>query len=277
MAGSPLRPARSTSSHRRSSTDPETGCKNAPNLYAAKAGSTPQFVATLESSSNAQLPLVNHPFVRSFGTLSNPTGVAVDHSTGAIYVLDAGTQIGQGNVYKFNPPGIPDLSFGKNGKIGVSGMLGFFDWPTQIAIDNDPSSPSHGDIYVPEIDSEQGQFNIEKYSSTGEHLATIESFFPLGVSVDPATGNVYTASYLGFIVINSPTGELIGLDNVSEFSPEPEGIAVDSSGTAYVVNGGGQAERKGTTEVYHPEIASFGEATTSSSSTPIPPTASPSM
>jgi sugar lactone lactonase YvrE len=139
-------------------------------------------------------------------------------------------------------------------------MLGFYDWPTQIAVDNDPSSPSYRDIYVPEIDTEQGQFNIEKYSPSGEHLATVESFFPVGVSVDPATGNVYTASYLGYIVINSPTGEIIGIDYIGEDSPEPEGIAVDSAGNAYVVNGGGQSERKGTTEVYHPEVTLFGEA-----------------
>ncbi len=42
------------------------GVQNAPNLYVADPGSTPRFVATLESSSNAPLPLVNHPFVRGF-------------------------------------------------------------------------------------------------------------------------------------------------------------------------------------------------------------------
>ena len=58
-------------------------------------------------------------------------------------------------------------------------------------------------------------------------------------------------------MVYSPEGKLTTLDNIGENSPEPEGVAVDSAGNAYVVNGGGQAARKGTTEVYHPEGEGF--------------------
>ena len=250
----------------------EHGVQNAPNLYVARPGSLPHFVATLESSSNAPLPPTTHPFVRNFGAFSNPTGVAVDHATGDIYVLDAGIEIGQGFVYKFTSSGNPILSFGNHGKLTVSGMLGFYDWPTQIAVDNSCSvhqptpltgsaceafDPSNGDFYVPEIDQEGGKFNIQKYGPSGEHLATLESFFPTGVSVDPANGNVYATSYYGYLLIYTPQGEITTFDYISENSPEPEGVAVDSAGNAYVVNGGGQSARRGTTEVYHPEGAGF--------------------
>ena len=233
------------------------GVQNAPNLYVARPGSPPQFVATLESSSNAPLPPTTHPFVRSFGAFSNPTGVAIDHATGDVYVLDAGTEIGQGFIYKFTASGVPVLSFGSHGKLIVSGMLGFYDQPTQIAVDNDPSSKSYGDLYVPEFDREGEHYNIQKYNSSGEHIASLESFYPTGVSVDPANGKVYVTSQLGYLLIYTPEGELTTFANIAEQSPEPEGVAVDSAGNAYVVNGGGEAARRGTTEEYHPEGEGF--------------------
>ena len=139
----------------------------------------------------------------------------------------------------------------------MSGMLGFYDLPTQIAVDNDPSSPSYGDLYVPEIDQEGEKYNIQKYGPNGEHLATMESLYPTGVGVDPANGNVYVTSHYGYLLIYTPSGTLTTYANVGETSPEPEGVVVDSAGDAFVVNGGGQSARKGTTEVYHPEGEGF--------------------
>ena len=89
----------------------------------------PDFVATLESTSNAPLPSPTHPHLLTFGAFKNPAGVAIDDSTGDIYVLDIGTGIGQGFVYKFNPEGKPVFSFG-SGKLIVSGVNGFNNWPT---------------------------------------------------------------------------------------------------------------------------------------------------
>ena len=59
------------------------GVKNAPNLYVARPGQAPHFVATLESSANAPLPPPAHPFLRSFGSFIKPAGVAIDHSCAA--------------------------------------------------------------------------------------------------------------------------------------------------------------------------------------------------
>ncbi len=229
------------------------GVQNAPNLYVARPGQPPHFVATLESTSNAELPAAVHRHLLTFGAFKNPTGVAVDDSTGDTYVLDAGTGIGQGFVYKFNSAGKPVFSFGQDGKLIVSGVYGFYNWPTQIAVDNDPTSPNHGDFYVPEVDYEGGQFAIKRYSPSGELLQSMEAYGPSGVGVDPNTGNVYTTWYpFGAVVVYNTEGEVSNFFFVQEHSAEPEGVAVDN-GKVYIVNGGGPAARKGTTEVYNEE------------------------
>src|SRR5262249_24795092 len=77
-----------------------------------------------------------------------------------------------------------------------------------------------------------------------------ETFFPSGVGVDPATGNLYVTVYAASaVIVYNTNGELANIMFISEHSPEPEGVAV-SNHKVYVVNGGGPAERKGTTEVY---------------------------
>ena len=120
------------------------GVQNAPNLYVARPGSAPQFVATLESSSNAPLP---PPPIHSCAVLrcrsQTRPGVAIDHATGDVYVLDAGTRNRPGVRLQIRPPsGTPVLSFGTNGKLNRFGTCSaIYELPTQIAVDNDPSQP----------------------------------------------------------------------------------------------------------------------------------------
>src|ERR1700733_15828078 len=50
-----------------------------------------------------------HPFLREFGrsameVFSNPNGIAIDESTGDVYVADIGTD----SVYRFNANGEPE-------------------------------------------------------------------------------------------------------------------------------------------------------------------------
>jgi hypothetical protein len=99
------------------------GVQDAPNLYVARPGADPQFVATLESSYNAPLPAATHPLLRSFGTFVQPGGVAIDHSSGDVYVLDITSGENTGVVQKFDPAGRSVPSFGNKGKITVSGQL----------------------------------------------------------------------------------------------------------------------------------------------------------
>ena len=103
------------------------GVPNAPNLYVARPGSAPHFIRTLESSANAPLPPLTHPFRRSFSaSFSNPAGVAIDHASGDIYVFDIGTGAGTGYVYKFDPSGQPFRASATSGKLDRSGATSAF-------------------------------------------------------------------------------------------------------------------------------------------------------
>jgi DNA-binding beta-propeller fold protein YncE len=143
-----------------------------------------------------------HPFLTSFGSLSNPNGIAVDESTGDVYVAAIGTD----TVYKFDARGNPvDFSaLGSNSLTGSATPAGSFsfpeapDNPAAIAVDNStsPSDPSTGDIYV--LDA--GHEVIDKFSPSGSYLGQITGPTPekfselLGVGVD-ASGNVRVDVY----------------------------------------------------------------------------------
>ena len=120
----------------------EGGVPNAPNLYVVRPGSAPHFVATLESSLNSPLPTKTHPALPPIGSFEEPTGVAVD-SEGNSYVLDlTNAEIG-GYVEKFDSNGALASSFGTNGKLSGFADLNVTEkYPTELAVDDDPSSPS---------------------------------------------------------------------------------------------------------------------------------------
>ncbi len=160
-----------------------------------------------------------HPFVREFGhnateAFSNPNGIAIDESTGDVYVADIGTD----TVYKFDANGNP-LDFtalGSNALTGTATEAKSFSFPSlygnpaAIAVDNacvrhtpvltgkacEEFDPSAGDLYV----MDGGHGVIDKFSPEGRYLSQIGGF-------TPSTG--------------SADGELLGL-------------SVDESGTVHV-------------------------------------------
>jgi hypothetical protein len=237
----------------------ESGVQNAPNLYVVTPGSTPHFIATLESSSNAPLPLSEHPFVREFGSFGRVAGTAIDHATGDFYGLDIETEIGTGYVYKFNSAGHPDLEFGSNGKLTVPGVLGFYNLPCEIAVDNS-SSINHGFLYVPDV--LEGVVNVYNGNEnpehkTGKHEATIAVGDSVtGISVDPATGEIYVVGFSGYVYVYNTKFELLRSFETS--SGGATGLAVDSTGKVYIVNGGGFGA-KGTTQMYSSTGTYLGE------------------
>ena len=243
------------------------GTPNAPNLFYAKPGQAPHFVATLESSANAPLKPKEHLFQRSSGPFSYPEGVAFDRASGSYYVLDtlatSGSDTddppdGQPNyepgafVQKFDSSGERDLTFGDNSKLDGSASIkgpflesgvGFGGSPvgvaTQVAVDNSGGS-SNGDLYVPDFINGV----VDKFSPTGHFLANISTGFPFGapptgVAVNQKNGNVYMVTpfpaplVYRFTSSGSPTG------SPSSFSVNgtPLGIGVDAEGNSYVVNG----------------------------------------
>lgn len=126
----------------------------------------------LWSASASALPGRAHVFGSTFeGTgenaFSNAKGVAVNESTGEVYVVDAGGE----RVEAFK-------SDGEGGYEFVSAIT--VPGPEAIAIDNAASSPSHGDIYVSgvekapkkgeELEPEAERNFIYKFTATGEKI-----------------------------------------------------------------------------------------------------------
>ncbi len=138
-----------------------------------------------------------HPYQSiSFGhnatePFSNPNGIAVDESTGDVYVADIGTD----TVYKFdangNPVDFSAVGLGSTNELtgGATPAMSFsfpdvYGTPAAIAVDNSksPSDPSAGDLYV--MDSGHGV--IDKFGSEGRYLSQMGGFEgePLGLGVD---------------------------------------------------------------------------------------------
>ena len=139
-----------------------------------------------------------HPFLLSFGSLSNPNGIAVDEASGDVYVAAIGTD----TVYKFDAAGNPvDFSaLGGNALTGLSTPAGSFAFPSAsgtpaaLAVDNstNPADPSRGDLYV----MDAGHEVVDKFAPSGAYLGQITGPTPglfseniQGVGVD-SNGNV---------------------------------------------------------------------------------------
>jgi NHL repeat len=142
-----------------------------------------------------------HPFITSFGSFANPNGIAVDESSGDVYVADLGTN----TVSKFDASGTPvNFTCGAPCSTYVTGNAitgtpsGSFLFPNEpgdrnpavLAVDNatSPSDPSRGDLYV----MDAGHEVIDKFNAKGEYLNQITGPFSgalLGLGVD-ASGDV---------------------------------------------------------------------------------------
>ncbi len=116
-----------------------------------------------------------HPFKLSFGSFTNPNGLAVDETSGDVYVADLGTD----TVYKFDANGNPVnfASLGSNALSGASTPAGSFsfpsvkDTPAALAFDNSTSAsdPSAGDLYV--LDAGHGV--VDKFGPNGAYIGQI--------------------------------------------------------------------------------------------------------
>ena len=153
-----------------------------------------------------------HPPVGSFGSFTNPNGIAVEESTGDVYVADLGTD----TVSKFDANGTPvNFNFPAGSKEAPGNTLKGADTPAKsfsfpeapgspaaIAVDNscaqqqpalsgsacEAFDPSFGDLYV----MDAGHDVIDKFNAAGKALQPITGPFDgelLGLGVD-AAGNV---------------------------------------------------------------------------------------
>jgi hypothetical protein len=133
-----------------------------------------------------------HVFTNSFGSatstvtnpepLTDPTGIAVNEKTNEIDVIDTG----HNRIERFSTKGVYQGQFN-----GSETLATEFSNPNAIAVDNDPTSPSYGDIYV----SDEGHGVIDKFEADGKYLnqitGTPEGLFKgklEGIAVDPPGG-----------------------------------------------------------------------------------------
>jgi hypothetical protein len=210
-----------------------------------------------------------HPFVGSFGSFSNPNGIAVDESSGDVYVADIGTN----TVYKFDANGGPtEFSALKSNALTGSGTPahGFSfpsslpDTPAAIAVDNStsPTDPSRDDLYV----MDAGHGVIDKFSPSGEYLNQITGFEPatgssehelLGLAVD-ANGTVHVDTVThnrisGEVPVDefddstanrlvaeqqNETANQEGEGGIPAEQPREDGYAVGPSGDSFLLYGG---------------------------------------
>ncbi len=89
--------------------------------------------------------------------LSKPTGVAWSAKTNEVYVIDAGND----RVERFSSAGKYEGQFNAG-----DAPTGAFVAPNAIAVDNDSSSESYGDVYV----SDTTKDLVDKFEAEGKYL-----------------------------------------------------------------------------------------------------------
>jgi DNA-binding beta-propeller fold protein YncE len=203
--------------------------------------------AGLVFSNVPALALPVHAFTASFGGLGagnaqfkEPGGVAVNDSTGQVYVVDKGNN----RVEYFSSSGAYEGQFN-----GSDAPKGPFSEPTAVAVNQ-----SDGDVWI--VDS--GHNVVDEFTEAGVYVtgsqltgpspgAPIdeEPFLdPDGVAVDPVSGDIYVADHRmeehgpGIIDIFEPLGGTFKFK--TQFTPElrPWSLAIDSNSNVYEAEAG---------------------------------------
>jgi hypothetical protein len=186
-----------------------------------------------------------HPFVETFGSSGQPTfggaeGLAIDQSSGDLYVIDGATN----SVRRYNPDGTPDdfSALATNvidgqgaGDETPQGGLGFGGAnEVQVAVDASGGA-TDGNIYV----TQSGAHLIDIFAEDGTYLGqlTAAGAVPFGeacgVAVDSA-GAVYVGDYSFGVHKFVPTGSSpVDADNVANFShPQTCSVSTGAGPTA---------------------------------------------
>jgi hypothetical protein len=168
------------------------------------------------------------------GSFERAVGVAVQQSTGDVFVLEGGSG---GRVYKFDATGEPvDFSSSGTNVIEEVGPAGGSE--AEIAVDNS-AGPDAGDIYV------ANNSVVKIYAASGASLGELSGGEMCGVAVDPS-GNVYVGIYPETVRRYKPaanpvtnadeTSSMAGLGGICN-------VAADSAGDVYTARYSGEVTK----------------------------------
>ena len=219
---------------------PGNGTQDAPNLYLARPGAPPQYVATLESSLTGPPFTYGHLLRRTIGPIVGPKSVAVDQSGGDVYVLDGKSS----TVQRYDSSGEPKpftaaaAHVDKNRLTGTPGgpfAFNHFSGRSQVAVDSS-GGPTDGYIYV--TDAREEAATVAVFDSTGTFKGELPplGFFGgnCGVAVDDG-GNVYIGASAGGIRKYNPVdgnpANNVAEGDISDFGTCD--LAVESGGDVY--------------------------------------------
>jgi hypothetical protein len=233
-------------------------------------------LGTVASSASGQNVYSGHALTGTFGAststvpdveqpLSDPAGIAVNQASGDVYVADKGNN----RIERFTATGTFIAAWGwgvsdgeakyevctSKCQTGIAGAgEGQLSEPESIAIDNDPSSPSYGHVYI--LTEHRA---IDKFSEEGAPTVPLPAFGSTvhGVAVDPtgevwvdrtiAQGGTLTATTIESFT-STPTNEPASR-RVSTGRESLAGLAVDSEQDLYIINGGAKVMKLTSVEV----------------------------
>jgi hypothetical protein len=190
-------------------------------------------LCALAISATPALATTGHRYVGQFGgpgsaagSFSGPAGVAVQQSTGDLYVADQSNN----RVEKFSAGGELILTFN-----GSATPAGSFSGPTGVAVD-----PTSGNVYV----TDQLNNAVDEFSSTGTYISQLDGTTtpagtfsgPWGIAVDPSNGDVYVTDANNAVVdVFSSTGTYLTQFGSGTLA-FPTSVAIDGASSVYVVD-----------------------------------------
>jgi hypothetical protein len=134
---------------------------------------------------------------QSFSLPEKPAGVAFDNSTGDVFVTNDTV------VYKYDPSTTTLSTFATETPSGSLHGL------RAIAVDNDPSSPAYGEVYVG-----GGSDGIDVFGPSGTYLRSITStpkgpLSVIGLASDPNNGHLYALEFTKGVYEFAPSGAFV--------------------------------------------------------------------